>query len=358
MILLEYEAKSLLNTFGVPTPNGIIIRKGEAVPNTRLASVVKSQVPMGGRGKLGGIQVGTTADELSETIRKLFDLSIGTHTPQTLLMEQKLDIEREFYLSLLIDSQSAGIMIVAHPSGGIEVEDNDQHEFLSIPYVAGEENRIGESLAELFDLPEQVFVLQDMVRNLGRCFVENDATLLEINPLILTTNGDLVAGDCKMTLDDAAIFRHPEWHFETPADNNNFVELNPMGDVATIANGAGLAMATVDMVAVAGYTPINFLDVGGGASEELILDSFTRLQSYPHLKAIIINIFAGITRCDDVARAIVAAKSQFPKLPPLYIRLTGTNFEEAKDILKDAAIELQESLDSCLTKLTAEVVHG
>ena len=358
MILLEYEAKSILKTRTVPIPTATVVRRGEVVPDTPLPIVVKSQVPTGGRGKQGGIRIVDTTNELSKTVEALFNLSIGTYTPQTLLLEEKLDIDREFYLSLLIDAASADILIVAHPSGGIEVEENDQDDFLKLPYVPGEENRIGESLAELFDLPEQVFVLQDMVRNLGQCFVRNDATLLEVNPLILTKSGDLVVADCKMTLDDAAAFRHPEWNFETPTENNNFVELDATGTIATVANGAGLAMATVDAVTSAGYRPINFLDVGGGASEDLILESFTNLQSYPNIKAIVINIFAGITRCDDVAKAIVAAKNRFPTLPPLYIRLTGTNFDEAATILNEAHIELQRDLDSCLKKLVKEVARG
>ena len=356
MILLEYEAKNIIASHGVTVPSGHIIRKGATMTlEPFFPLVIKSQVPVGGRGKLGGIRTVESDKDYEEAIAQLWGTELHNYLPNTLLIEEKIDIDREHYLSLLIDSQSAEVMIVAHPSGGMEVEDNDQREFLKIPYIAGEENRIGETLSELFELPEQVFLLQDMVRNLGQCFIKNDATLLEINPLILTSNGDLIAGDCKMILDDSAAFRHPEWNFETPIENNNFVELDSTGNVATIANGAGLAMATVDAVKSAGYSPINFLDVGGGASEELILNSFRRLSSYSHIKAIIINIFAGITRCDDVARAIISAKKQFATLPPLYIRLTGTNFNEARDILKNAHIELQDTLDSCLTKLTTEL---
>lgn len=359
MILLEYEAKNIIASHNIAIPSGQIMAKDTVIVHAPfLPLVIKAQVPIGGRGKLGGIRVIDTGRDYEESVKKLWHTKLRNHLPSMLLLEEKLDIDREFYLSLLIDAASADILIVAHPSGGIEVEENDQDDFLKLPYVPGEENRIGESLAELFDLPDQVFVLQDMVRNLGQCFVKNDATLLEVNPLILTKSGDLVVADCKMTLDDAAAFRHPEWDFETPIESNNFVELDATGTIATVANGAGLAMATVDAVTSAGYRPINFLDVGGGASEDLILESFTNLQSYPNIKAIVINIFAGITRCDDVAKAIVAAKNRFPTLPPLYIRLTGTNFDEAATILNEAHIELQRDLDSCLKRLVKEVARG
>ncbi len=358
MILLEYEAKSILKTRTVPIPTATVVRRGEVVPDTPLPIVVKSQVPTGGRGKQGGIRIVNTTSELNKTVEALFNLSIGTYTPQTLLLEEKLDIDREFYLSLLIDAASADILIVAHPSGGIEVEENNQDDFLKLPYVPGEENRIGESLAELFDLPEQVFVFQDMVRNLGQCFVRNDATLLEVNPLILTKSGDLVVADCKMTLDDAAAFRHPEWNFEQTSKEVNFVSLDEDGTVGIIANGAGLAMATVDAVADAGMRPANFLDVGGGANTASVLTAFRRIMEYRSVKAIVINIFAGITRCDEVARAIIEAKEQIADLPPLCIRLAGTNYTEAKVLLDDAEISLLPTLKDCLDTAKKEVSRG
>ncbi len=199
--------------------------------------------------------------------------------------------------------------------------------------------------------------MQDLVEALFRCFCANDATLLELNPLIYTRDGKFVAGDCKMDLDDAAAFRHPEWQFEQAKAEVNFVTLDQNGTVATIANGAGLAMATVDAVADAGMTPANFLDIGGGANEASVLAAFERIVSFPSVKVIIINIFAGITRCDEIARAVIAAKSQITNLPPVYIRLAGTNFEQAVDILTDAGIPTLATLEECIQHAAKEVSH-
>jgi succinyl-CoA synthetase beta subunit len=187
-----------------------------------------------------------------------------------------------------------------------------------------------------------------MVKNLYRCFIKNDATLIEINPLVLTTDNQLVAGDCKMVLDDAARFRHSEWQFEAEQADANFVVLDPHGTIATVANGAGLAMATVDAVVAGDMTPANFLDIGGGASTETVLAAFRRITEFTQVKAIVINIFAGITRCDEVARAIVAARDQIDTLPPLCIRLAGTNYEEAAEILAKANITLLPTLQDCI----------
>ena len=175
----------------------------------------------------------------------------------------------------------------------------------------------------------------------------NDATLLEINPLVFTMDDKFVAGDCKMELDDSAAFRH-DWNFENQAAEANFVTLDINGTVATNANGAGLAMATVDAVADSGMTPANFLDIGGGSNTETLVAAFRRINDYPNIQAIVINVFAGISRCDDVARAIVAAKDQIDTLPPLFIRLAGTNFEAAAKLLASESVPLMSTLEDCL----------
>lgn len=213
---------------------------------------------------------------------------------------------------------------------------------------------LSESLAELYGLEDKSFLLAELIEKLYRCFIDNDALLLEINPLILTTEGGLVAGDCKMILDDDAAFRHDDWHFEEQITNNNFVTLDERGTVATIANGAGLAMATVDAVVDAGLVPANFLDIGGNATVEGIEKSFMRILELPNVTAIIINIFGGIVHCDDVARAIIAVRHNIAKLPPLYIRLTGTNSDIAADLLAAEEIPLYSDLPS----LIEGVIHG
>lgn len=350
--LLEYEAKNLLGASGIPIPKSYVAgKKAEFLP-----AVIKSQVPTGGRGEAGGVVVVENDDEYSDALKRLLVLEIEGHTPKTLLAEELLAIDRELYLSFLIDKDAAAITLMAHANGGVEVEENAADSYLRI--VMGKNvdfDAVGQQLADYYGLPEQTFALQDLAEKLFHAFTENDALLLEINPLVLTTKGNLVAGDCKMECDDAAAFRHPDWHFEAEKSEVNFVTLNQMGNVATIANGAGLAMATVDAVADAGMTPANFLDVGGGASEASILAAFKRISEYPNVQAIIINIFAGITRCDEVAKAIVAAQSQLPNLPPLAIRLAGTNYEQAASLLANHGVTLQTSLAGAIGQAKQEV---
>ena len=196
-------------------------------------------------------------------------------------------------------------------------------------------------------LPEQAFALEDVVANCLRCFIDNDCLLLEINPLVVTTDGQLIAGDAKMTIDDAALFRHPQWH-EAALEDHNFITLDHNGTVATIANGAGLAMATVDAVTARGVQPANFLDIGGTATPEKILASFKQIARFPAVALIIINIFGGIVRCDDVAAAIISAKQQLPDLPPLAVRLTGNREAEAKALLTREHIPLYDNLSQIL----------
>jgi len=356
MKLLEYEAKNLLSLSGVVTPRSSIIQLGEVAQLT-FPVVLKSQVPTGGRGKLGGIKIVQDNTTLQKTIDELLSLPIKGFTPKTLLAEEKLAIKREYYMALLIDRPSATIRLVAHINGGVEVEDNLANGFLNMAINGDSAEVAGQQLADYYDLAGQTFVLQDLVENLYRCFTKNDATLLEINPLVLTDDDKIVAGDCKMELDDSAAFRH-EWQFEETLNESNFVTLDEHGTVATIANGAGLAMATVDAVADAGMTPANFLDIGGGANTESLLAVFGRIVQYPNIQAIVINIFAGITRCDEVAKAIIAAQKQITDLPPLYIRLAGTNFEAAEVLLQDEHIPILTTLEACLDAAKQRTNHG
>lgn len=354
MNLLEYQAKSLLSACEIPIPISSLIRPDET-PTLPFPYVLKSQVPTGGRGKAGGIVVIENKNELDQHVSRLFKVSIKGFLPNILLAEEKLSIQKELYLSLTINRATSGVTFMAHTDGGIEVEDNHYFKVWDLPYDSFDVDKLGQELADYYNLPSQTFALQDLIENLYICFIKNDATLIEINPLILTTDNQLVAGDCKMTLDDAAAFRH-NWDFEDSPTETNFVTINQKGNIATIANGAGLAMATVDATYSAGLKPANFLDIGGGANTETLLKAFTRLVEYPDLKAIIINIFAGITRADEVARAIIAAKEHIPNLPPLFIRLAGTNYSVAEKILSDKGIVIMPTLEACITS-AKEVIH-
>lgn len=348
--LLEYEAKNILAAHDIPLPISYIAEDEPVF----LPAVIKSQVPIGGRGKAGGVRLVQTAQEYKQVCADIRSLPIKGFTPTTLLAEEALSIKRELYLALLVDRAARAIVLIAHVNGGVEVESNNTDEFLRLECRPDNLEAVGLQLTEYFDLDYLAFTLQDIIDHLYDCFVTADATLIEINPLIITEDDRILAGDCKMELDDAAGFRHPEWHFETTTAETNFVTLDPHGEVATIANGAGLAMATVDAVADSGMKPANFLDIGGGANEASVLAAFKRIIEYPNVSVIIINIFAGITRCDEVARAIIAARSQIESLPPLYIRLAGTNFESAVELLAAEHIATLATLDECIASAKKE----
>lgn len=347
MNLLEHEAKTLLSKHNIPLPASQLVN--DQPLDLPMPVVLKSQVPVGGRGKAGGILLVNNAADVLPTSQQLLQHPIKGHLPTVILAEQALTIQKEFYLSLLIDRTEMAVQLVAHINGGVEVESQQGFKKWTIPYGALDADMLGQALADYYDLPDQTFVLQDLVENLYACFTQNDATLLEINPLILTSENELLAGDCKIILDDAAAFRH-DWQFSANTTESNFVTINQDGDTATIANGAGLAMATVDAAYDAGLTPANFLDIGGGANAETLLAAFKQILEYPNVRVIVINIFAGITRSDEVARAIITAKQQLDALPPLFIRLAGTNHDEAVALLTEQQIAIEPTLESCLQK--------
>lgn len=345
MRLLEYQAKQCLAEAGVAVPQSDVIESATVVPTVPI--VLKSQVPIGGRGKAGGVVIVREQSAVTPTIQRLFALDIGGYTPTKLLAEEVLSIARECYISFTINREQSSIELLAHTSGGIDVEEHDRAVFFRQAITPQTVHTVAEALAEYLSLPEQAFALEDMVANCFRCFVDNDCLLLEINPLVVTTNGQLIAGDAKMTIDDAALFRHSQWH-EAALEDHNFVTLDHNGTVATIANGAGLAMATVDAVTARGVQPANFLDIGGTATPEKILASFKQIARFPAVALIIINIFGGIVRCDDVAAAIISAKQQLPDLPPLAVRLTGNHEAEAKTLLAREHIPLYDNLSHIL----------
>jgi succinyl-CoA synthetase beta subunit len=344
MKLLEYEAKNILREGGIRTPESTLITSANDM--TSLPVVLKSQVPVGGRGKLGGVVIVEDANTLAQTINTLFNLEIKEYKPNTILAEEKLDIATEHYISLLVDRRSSEVRLVAHKDGGIEVEDNTAEEFLNLPINDINIHECADKLAAY--LGRDILLVRPLLVKLYETFIKNDVLLLEINPLVYTKDGDLICGDCKMELDDAAAFRHRDWNFEEKPNDANFVVLNENGTIATIANGAGLAMATVDAVVANGMTPANFLDIGGGANTESVLRAFRKITEFKNIQAIVINIFAGITRCDEVAKAIIEAKKQIDALPPLFIRLAGTNFEEAVMLLTSEDISTLATLEECI----------
>ena len=358
MKLLEYEAKTILKQAGLPVPEFVIVTHDTAPEAITFPVVVKSQVPVGGRGKAGGVQMVENTADFPEIVDRVSKLEIKGYVPRVLIAEQKLDIAEERYIALMIDRESASTQLMAHASGGMEIESQTDFGTWHLEYGDNDFQNLGEEIARYFEVPEDAAALGDMIEKLYDCFVRSDATLLEINPLVKTAGGQYVCADTKMELDDAAAFRHKDWDFEDKPSDVNFVTLDQEGEVATIANGAGLAMATVDAVAAYDMKPANFLDVGGGANKDSVLAAFQRIMEYPNIKAIVINIFAGITRCDEVASAIIAAKQEITDLPPLFIRLAGTNFEAAVALLKPENIPTLATLEECLAAAHEQISAG
>ncbi len=371
MNIHEYQAKEILSKFGVSIPRGGIAYSPENAKD-RAAElggemwVVKAQIHSGARGKAGGIIVCKSLQEVSDAANKLLGKTLVTHqtgpsgkTVQRIYVEEATDIKKEFYLGLVFDRSSESIMVVASSEGGMSVEEiaKEKPETLIRAKV---EAAVG---MQSFQAREIAFSLGIEAKAISRCagailgcykaFSTSDATMVEINPLVLTADDHILALDCKMSFDDNALYRIPEIaelrdkSQEDPketyaADRGlNYIALD--GNIGNIINGAGLAMASMDMIKLAGGQPANFLDVGGGATPEKFVKAFKLISGDPKVKVILINIFAGINRCDWVAQGIVDALNQLKINQPLIIRLAGTNVDEGMKILKDSKIEYIEA---------------
>lgn len=354
MNLLEYEAKSLLRQHAVPVPDGVVVQSvDEAVP-AAFPAVLKVQIPKGGRGKAGGIKVVNDQMECSRMAGDLLGSMILDCKVQTLWLESALDYERELYVSIVLDRSAMVLVLLAHRSGGVEIEQaaNEADPLLRVPLEGEPDAAVVDRLQEYWRLPAAaVTQLPGLLRGLYETCVQEDALLLEINPLMLLKDGRLVCADAKVELDDAAVFRHAGWNtLETRPASAQFVELDAQGTVASMANGAGLAMATVDAIKTAGAEPANFFDVGGGTNVEGMVQAFQKIAAMPRVRSIVVNIFGGITRCDEVAEAIVEAQKRCPDLPELFIRLTGTNEAEGRAILEAADMPLYPTLAACVAE--------
>lgn len=359
MKLLEYEAKDLLKQSKVTVPEAQLVRTGAEAPSVSLPVVLKVQIPVGGRGKAGGIQPVSTAEGFEQTAKELLSKPIKGYVASTLLAEEQLEIQNEHYLSYVIDRSQQSAVLLAHRQGGVDIETTtaeDSSGLLRIPLSDRPDNEVATKLLEHYQLDDTLRnEIHDLLSSLWEAFTANDALLLEINPLVLTKDNRLLCADAKIELDDAAAFRHPDWDFEQKPQKAQFVVLDEQGDVASMANGAGLAMATVDAIKGAGATPANFLDIGGGTNTEGMVEAFKAMTEMPSVRAIVINVFAGITRCDEVAQAIVIARERFENLPPLFIRLAGTNEQQGKQILTDNNIATLSTLQECVQAATEEL---
>ena len=384
MKIHEYQAKAILKNFGVEVPRGHVAET--AADAKKFAAelggtvVVKAQIHAGGRGKGGGVKIAKNADEAEAFAAEMIGMNLVTHQTgpegkevRKVLIEEGLDIEREFYLGIVLDRAQSQLVFMASTEGGVEIEK-----------VASETP--GKIIKEHIDLAVglQPFQARKLAFGLGlkgqqvknalkffsalyKAFMESDCSMAEINPLVVTKDGNVLALDAKINFDDNALYRHKDFaelrdlHEEEPLEVEaskyglNYIKLD--GVVGCMVNGAGLAMATMDMIKIAGSEPANFLDVGGGASAETVENGFKILLSDKNVKAVLINIFGGIVRCDRVAKGVIEAASKIDIKVPVVVRLEGTNAEEAAKLLEesDLSFEVGRSFQEAAEKIVAAI---
>jgi succinyl-CoA synthetase beta subunit len=366
MKIHEYQAKALLARYGVPVPRGEVAFTSQEVPEIakRLGGsvyVVKAQIHAGGRGKAGGVKVTKSLDDAESAARKMLGSTLVTYQSgpegqrvSRLLVEEGINIQRELYLSILVDRSTQRPVVMLSAEGGVDIEEvaAKTPEKIHRAYVnpgVGLTQFQAQQLAFAAGLKgDEVKKATRMILSLYHAFMATDASLLEINPLIVTGNGDLLALDAKMNFDDNAMFRHADirelrdvseedpLEVEASKFSLNYIRLD--GNIGCMVNGAGLAMATMDIIKLAGGMPANFLDVGGGANAEQIRNAFKILMSDANVKAVLINIFGGILRCDVLAAGVIAAVQELGVRVPIVIRMKGTNVEEGKKMLAESGL--------------------
>ncbi|MEV4317368.1 ADP-forming succinate--CoA ligase subunit beta [Actinocrispum sp. NPDC049592] len=378
MDLYEYQAKELFSKHGVPTgPQRVVANPTDAVAAARILGlpvVIKAQVKVGGRGKAGGVKLARTTDEVTTHAEAILGLDIKGHLVRKVMVTPASDIVREYYFSFLLDRANRTFLALASASGGVDIEENpDTLARIPVDAVEGVDLAKAREIAEAAGLPEAA---APVLVQLWKVFTAEEATLVEVNPLISGSRGEIVALDGKVTLDDNASFRHPghadlvDTAAEDPleaaakAKDLNYVKLD--GQVGIIGNGAGLVMSTLDVVAYAGeqhggVKPANFLDIGGGASADVMANGLEIILSDPDVRSVLVNVFGGITACDAVANGIVQAVKFLGKVDrPLVVRLDGNNAEEGRRILAEAAlpgvfqIETMDEAADTAAKLASE----
>jgi succinyl-CoA synthetase beta subunit len=370
MKIHEYQAKEILRGFGVAVPRGALATTPEqAVAAARellhgkSVCVIKAQIHAGGRGKGGGVKLAKSAEQAGELARQMLGMQLVTHQtgPQgqkvrKVYVEEGMDIARELYLGLTLDRAISRNVLMASSEGGVEIEEvaaRQPEKILREPIdpVVGLSGYQARNLAFGLGLSgSAVASFGKFASAMSRAYLETDASIVEINPLVVTRQGDVVALDAKVNFDDNALFRHPdvaalrdpdeEDPREQQAKEHDLSYIALEGNIGCMVNGAGLAMATMDMIKTAGGMPANFLDVGGGADEDKVTAAFKLLLSDPQVKAVLVNIFGGIMRCDVIAAGIIAAAKQVQLQVPLVVRLEGTNVQEGKALLRTSGLPI------------------
>ena len=374
MNIHEHQAKKILKDFGAPVSNGVVILNLNEINEkiTKLKSkkfVLKAQIHAGGRGKAGGVKLIKNIQDLEKEAKEMMGKILVTHqtgpegkTVKRLYIEEASDIQKEFYLSCLVDRESSKIAFISSTEGGMDIEKVAHKTPKKIITNKLELKNSGpsteeiENIISLFNLnSDQKNSATNLIKSLYKIVLEKDATLIEINPLIITKQNNLICLDAKMNFDDNAIFRRPDilklrdLNEEDPAEIEAskhelaYIKLN--GSIGCMVNGAGLAMATMDIIKLYGKEPANFLDVGGGASKEKVAAAFKLILSDENVKGILINIFGGIMRCDVLAQGVVDAAKEINLSVPLVVRLAGTNFKEGKEILDKSNLKILSASD-------------
>ena len=372
MKLFEFEAKNILKRYGIPVP------KGKVASNSDEAEVIageigkpvvlKSQVLVSGRGKAGGIIFAENATEARNISSSLIGSSIGGNVVNSLLVEEKLDIAEQFYASITVDRQARAYIVLASTSGGMDIEETARAfpDRISRHWV---DPSIGFSEREAIDIVSRLNTSQDdaakfasIIGTLYMVTMDSDAELAEINPLAKTTSGEFIAADARIIIDDNALFRHPEFKEnglvrieDTPREASarkqklTYVDLD--GDIGIIGNGAGLTMATLDLVHVFGGKPANFLDVGGGGNVDVTKRGLLLVMSKPEVRAVLVNILGGITRCDIVAQAIIEGLNESAIKKPIAVRLMGTNEDAGAQILHQAGVHTYSNMEEAVREV-------
>ena len=373
MNIHEHQAKEILKKYGAVVPEGVyalnVNELIEKVKNLKADKyVLKAQIHAGGRGKAGGVKIVDNIALLEEEAKKLFGKTLVTHQTgpsgrevKRLYVETASEIEKEFYLSCLVDRSSAKIAFISSDQGGMNIEEVAEK---SPDKIITTKVDFNESISEedcnkiikIFDLDNDASKQAiNLIKSIYKMFIDTDANLVEINPLILTKKNKIVCLDAKMTFDENALFKHPEIQklrdfneeeeTEIEASKHDLAYIKLEGNIGCMVNGAGLAMATMDIIKLYGEEPANFLDVGGGASKEKVSAAFKIILSDKNVKVILINIFGGIMRCDVLAQGVVDAAKEIKIKVPLVVRLAGTNFKEGKEILDNSGLEIISAND-------------
>ena len=373
MNIHEHQAKEILKEFGAPVSNGVVILSTDEIKEKisllkSKAFVLKAQIHAGGRGKAGGVKLVKNVDELEKEAKKMMGKRLITHQTgsegkevKRLYIEEASDIYKEYYLSCLIDRESSKIAFISSTEGGMDIEKvaSETPSKIITTKIELKEEITKEEIEKIispfkFNDSQKKEALK-LLKALYKILIQKDASLIEINPLIITKNGKVVCLDAKMNFDDNAIFRRPEIlklrdlneedPIETEASKHGLSYIKLNGSIGCMVNGAGLAMATMDIIKLYGKEPANFLDVGGGASKEKVAEAFKLILSDENVKGILINIFGGIMRCDILAQGVVDAAKEINLSVPLVVRLAGTNFKEGKEILDKSNLKILSASD-------------